>query len=96
MKNPNFKLQEPGATDKPLNQEESQLILFAQDKELIQALDTSFSIQQTLRHTHRPLWTKQDLGAKERKKPLYQELLNITGDYFKLIGIMAKLLSVAD
>ena len=57
MKNPNFKLQEPGAPDKTLNQAESQLVLFAQNKELIQELDTSFSIKQTLRHTHRPLWT---------------------------------------
>ena len=93
MKNPNFKLQEPGAPDKPLNQAESQLVLFAQNKELAQELDTSFSIQQTLRHTHRLLWTEQDLGAKEIKNPLYQQLLNLKEDYFELIGIVAKILS---
>ena len=69
--NPNFRLQEPGAPDKPLNHVESQLVLFAQNKELAQELDTSFSIQQTLRHTHRPLWTEQDLGAREIKTSLY-------------------------
>ena len=59
IKNPNFKLQEPGAPYKPLNHTESQLVLFTQHRELSQELDTSFSIQQTLRHTHKPLWTSQ-------------------------------------
>ena len=70
IKSPNFRLQEPGAPDKPLNHAESQLVLFTQHKELSNEVNTSFSIQQTLRHTHRPLWTEQDLGAREIKKLL--------------------------
>ena len=96
VKNLDFKLQELGAPDKPLIHIESQLVLFTQHTELSQELDTSFSIQQTLRHTHKPLWTSQDLGAKEMSITFYKQLLNLTEDSFKLIGIVAKILTVTN